>query len=168
MEGNPNETEDTKRENDFRLISDELKRQFELVMRVDDSHNVKLSILLGFVMVVLVQLTLTIPLSNIATATPFVSISFLIGFLAIICSFCLGAIAIYPRTYNYGPRIFNLVEQWENKDEKNYTHDIFGTIWDSHAKNSEITENRADFIQLMLWLFLFGLVFIISSRIAPW
>jgi hypothetical protein len=39
MEANLKETEDSKRVSDFKLISDELKRQFDLQMRVDDSHN---------------------------------------------------------------------------------------------------------------------------------
>ncbi len=39
MEANLKETEDSKRVSDFKLISDELKQQFDLQMRVDDSHN---------------------------------------------------------------------------------------------------------------------------------
>ena len=39
MEANLKETEDSKRVSDFKLISDELKRQFDLQMRVDDAHN---------------------------------------------------------------------------------------------------------------------------------
>lgn len=39
MEASLKETEDSKRVSDFKLISDELKRQFDLQMWVDDSHN---------------------------------------------------------------------------------------------------------------------------------
>jgi hypothetical protein len=94
MEANPEDDGNTKRENDFKLISDELKRQFDLMTRVDDSRNVKLSIILGFIMVVIVQIALTTGYANIVIAKPAALVFFAIGFLAAVCAFCLGFIAL--------------------------------------------------------------------------
>jgi hypothetical protein len=168
MKTNLDEIENSKREDDFKLISDELKRQFDLMIRVDDSHNVKLSIILGFIMVVIVQITLTTSYTNIMTFAPFAFVLFVVGFLAIICSFCLGIVAVYPRAYGFGPRVPKLIEQWKNKEEKEYAESIFGMIWKAYKKDWQIIQDKAEFIQLMLVIFSFGLVFIILSRIAPW
>jgi hypothetical protein len=75
------------KESDLKLISDELKRQFDLKMRVDEAHNVKLSIILGFIMVIIVQITLTTEYTTLVTAKPVTTIFFALGFLAIICLF---------------------------------------------------------------------------------
>ncbi|MGB8310834.1 MAG: hypothetical protein WCE81_03085 [Halobacteriota archaeon] len=81
------ETDDTKRDNDFKLISDELKRQFDLRMRFDDSHDAKFGIILGFIMVIIVQIALTTEYTNIVMANPIAFAFFLIGFAAIFCLF---------------------------------------------------------------------------------
>jgi hypothetical protein len=161
-------TEDTKRGSDLKLISDELKRQFDLKMRVDDSHNVKLSIILGFIMVIIVQITLTAEYATLVTAKPVTTVFFGLGFLSILCAFCIGIIAINPTNFGFGPNVLRLTEQWENKKEKDYTKNIFAIIWQDYKDAKQIVQNRGEFIQLMLALFSFGLVFIILSRIVPW
>lgn len=97
MDANLNETEDTKREGDFKLISNELKRQFELLIRGDDSFTVKAGIVLGFIMVIIVQITLTTRSTDLIMARPIAFVFFVVGFLAIICAFALGIFAIYPK-----------------------------------------------------------------------
>ena len=166
MEANLKETEDIKREKDFKLISDELKRQFDLKIRVDDSHNIKLSIILGFIMIVIGQITLTTGYTNLVTAKPVSFIFFAIGFLAIICAFFIGIIAVNPTDFGFGPKIPNLIRQWQNKKEKDYTKNIFGIIWQDYEDATQIIQDRAEYIQLMLGLFSSGLVFIILSRIV--
>jgi hypothetical protein len=168
MEAKLTEADDTKRASDFTLISDELKRQFDLKMRVDDSHNVKLSIILGFIMVIIVQITLTTEYTTLVTAKPVMTIFFALGFLAIICAFCIGIIAINPANFGFGPNILKLTEQWKNNKEKDYAKSIFGIIWQDFKDAKQITENKVEFIQLMLAIFSFGLTFIILSRITPW
>jgi hypothetical protein len=168
MEAKLKEADDAKRENDFKLISDELKRQFDLKMRVDDSHNVKLSIILGFIMVIIVQITLTTQYINLVTAKPVATVFFGFGFLAIICAFCIGIIAINPADFGFGPNIPKLNKQWKNKKEKDYTKNIFAIIWEDFTDAKKIVQSRGEFIQLMLAIFSFGLVFIILSRIVPW
>ncbi len=168
MEANLDETEQTKRKNDFKLISDELKRQFDLKIRVDDSHNIKLSIILGFIMVILVEITLTTEYTNLVVAKPTTTIFFAVGFLAIICAFCIGMIAINPVKWGFGPNILKLTEQWNAKKKKDYARKIFSIVWQDYKDAKQIVQNKAEFIQLMLVLFSFGLIFIILSRIVPW
>ncbi|HXY88472.1 MAG TPA: hypothetical protein VEG44_08530 [Candidatus Acidoferrales bacterium] len=161
-------TEDTKRENDLQLISDELKRQFDLLMRVDDSHNVKSGIILGFIMVIIIQITLTTEFLNAVTTKPVAFAIFIIGFLAMISSFCLGIKAVYPKTYKFGYKILKLARFWKDKKEKDYTKNIFGMMLKAYNEDTKIIQSRARFIQSMLWAFSIGLVFIILSRISPW
>ena len=138
MEANLRETDDIKREGDFKLISDELKRQFDLLMRVDDSHNIKSGILLGFIMVIIVQITLTTEYTNIVTTNPIAFASFIIGFSAIIFSFCSGIVAVYPRPYQFGDRIPKLTQQWKENTEKNYAGNIFGMMLKAYKKDRQI------------------------------
>jgi len=59
MKANSQGADERRRDNDFTIISDELKRRFDLLMQVDDSHITKSGIILGFIMVIIVQITLT-------------------------------------------------------------------------------------------------------------
>jgi hypothetical protein len=118
MEAKLKEADDAKRENDFKLISDELKRQFELLLQGDDSFTVKAGIVLGFIMVIIVQITLTTGYTDLIMARPTAFVFFLIGFLAIICAFALGIFAIYPKDFGYGPKVPKLAQQWLNQDKK--------------------------------------------------
>jgi hypothetical protein len=168
MEAKLKEADDTKRENDFRLIFDELKRQFDLLMRVDDSHNVKAGLILGFIMLIIVQITLTTEYTNLVAAKPIALILFAIGFVAIICSFAFGIAAVYPKTYKFGYKVAQLTRDWKDNKQKDYAKNIFGKMFLDYNKDKQIIQRRAKFIQRMLWVFSFGLVFIILSRITPW
>jgi hypothetical protein len=171
MKTNPKENVkiyDTKRDTDFKLISDELKRQFDLEIRVDDSHNVKSGIILGFIMLTIVQITLTTEYTSLVIAKPIAFVFFLIGFLAIIFSFALGIVAVYPKKYEFGYKMSKLIQAWKDNKEKDYAKNIFGMMFRAYNKDRKIIQNRAELIQLMLGVFSSGLVFIILSRITPW
>jgi ABC-type transport system involved in multi-copper enzyme maturation permease subunit len=160
--------EDSKRENDFKLISDELKRHFDLLMRVDDSHNVKAGIILGFIMLIIVQITLSTEYTNLLSAKPIAFIIFAIGFVAILFSFAFGIAAVYPQTYKFGYKVAQLTQEWKDNKQKDYAKNIFGKMFIDYNNDKRIIQRRAELIRLMLALFSFGLVFIILSRIAPW
>ena len=168
MEAKLKEADGPKRENDFRLISDELKRQFELLIQGDDSFTIKAGIVLGFVMVIIVQITLTTGYTDSIMAKPTALILFVIGFLAIICAFALGIFAIYPKDFGYGPKVPKLAQQWLNQKEKKYDEKIFGMVLKAYNKDKRIIHDKAQFVKGMLWIFSIGLIFIILSRIAPW
>jgi len=159
-------SDDEKRNNDFKLIVDELKRQYDIALRFDDSHDMKSGVILGFIMVVIVQISLTTEYTNLVLTKPLASLFFTIGFGAIFCSFILGVIGFNLKSYKIGPKIKNLNDQWKAKKEKDYTKNIFGTTWKAHAKNKQIIERKAGFVKAMLIVFSVGLIFIVASKIA--
>jgi hypothetical protein len=159
-------SDDEKRINDFKLISDELKRQFDILLRFDDSHDTKSGIIIGFIMLVIIQISLTMDYTNKVIAKPIASAFFLVGFATIFYSFLVGVYGFNLRTYEVGPKIKNLNRQWRAKKEKDYTKNIFGTIWKTYESNKQIIERKAKFVKCMLWLFSGGLIFIVLSKIA--
>jgi hypothetical protein len=168
MEANLQETDESRRENDFRIISEELKRRFGLLMQVDDSHITKSGIILGFIMVIIVQITLTTEYTSVVMAKPVSSILFIIAFAAMLCSFCLGIVAVYPKQYDYGIDMERMKEQMENGTKKNYAKSVFDMAFTAYFNDKKIIENKSKFIRYMLWAFSFGLIFILLSRIVPW
>jgi hypothetical protein len=153
---------------DFKLIFDELKRRFDLLMQVDDSHITKSGIILGFIMVIIVQITLTTEYTSVVMAKPVSSILFIIAFLAMLIAFGLGFVAVYPKLYDYGIEMENMKEQMEKGAKKNYAKSIFDMAFTAYFNDKKIIENKSKFIRGMLWAFLAGLVFILLSRIIPW
>jgi len=45
-----------KKDNDFKLIYEELKRQYDTLLRIDDSHDLKAGVFLGFIVVIIMSL----------------------------------------------------------------------------------------------------------------
>lgn len=159
-------SDDEKRDKDFKLISDELKRQFDILLRFDDSHDTKSGIILGFIMIVIIQISLTTEYTNLVLTKPIALVFFFFGFAVIFCSFLLGVYGFNLRSYNLGPIIKNLENQWKVKKEKNYTKNIFGAIWKAHESNKPIVDKKAKYVKRMLLTFSIGLVFIVLSKIA--
>lgn len=168
MEANLQDSDESRRESDFKLISDELKRRFDLLMQVDDSHITKSGIILGFIMVIIVQITLTTEYTSVVMAKPVSSILFLIAFVAMLCAFGLGMVAVYPKQYAYGVDMERMKGQWEKSIKKDYAKSIFDMAFTAYFDDKKIIENKSKFIRAMLWAFSFGLVFILLSRIVPW
>lgn len=168
METNFDEAEQSTRENDFKLISDELKHRFDLLMQVDDSHITKSGIILGFIMVIIVQITLTSEYISVVIAKPVSETFFILAFAALLISFALGIMAVYPKLYDYGIDIEQMKEQWEKGTKKNYAKSIFDMAFTAYSNDKKIIGNKSRFIRGMLWAFSSGLVFILLSRIVPW
>jgi hypothetical protein len=168
MEANLQETDDSRRENDFKLISDELKHRFDLLMQVDDSHITKSGIILGFIMVIIVQITLTTEYTSVVMAKPISSILFVLAFVAMLGSFALGIMAVNPKQYDYGIDIERMKGQWEKGKKKNYAKSIFDMSFTAYCNDKKIIEKKSKFIRYMLWAFSSGLLFILLSRIVPW
>lgn len=157
----------TKNDNDFKLIYNELKRQYDTLLKFDDSHDLKAGVFLGFIVVIIAQITLSNDYINTVTKSLVSLIPFLIGFISIFLSFIFGLRAIYIREYAIGPNIPILYNQWyEGKQGKKFNRAIFSDIYQSYKRNNIAKEEKITLIRKMFLTFAFGIVFIILSRIA--
>jgi len=150
---------------DFGIISDEIKRQYESQMKVDDSHDTKIGISLGFIILVLAQITLSNEFTDLILSRQSSMIIFSIGILTLLYSGYSGIRAYFIRKYHLGPRISDLIDQYKNGEERDYDKVVSRGIYDAFIENSIISQNKAKYIKKMFISFFVGFIFIIISKI---
>ncbi len=156
---------DKMRDDTFKPIIDEIKRQYDLQMRIDNSHDTKIGIMLGFILIVLAQITLSEAFLNEIIKNQISLIIFTIGLLSILYAGYSGIRAYFIRKYNVGPRIYDLVEQYRKGEKRDYNKVISRKIYDAFIENTSISQNKANRIKKMFVSFFIGFVLIIISKI---
>lgn len=154
-----------KKDPNFKVISNEIKRQFELQMKIDDSHDTKIGIMLGFIIIVLAQIVLNNPFLNSILLDKYSLIFFSLGIICIIYAGYSGIRAYFIRKYNIGPKISELVKQYKNGENRDYNKVISRKIYDAFVDNSTTTQNKSKYIKKMFISFFVGFVFIVISSI---
>ena len=156
---------DKMKDSEFKPIIDEIKRQYDLQMKMDDSHDTKIGIMLGFILIVLAQITLSETFLNEIIKNQISLIIFTVGLLSILCATYFGIRAYFIRKYNVGPKIFDLVEQYRKGEKRDYNKVISRKIYDAFVENTSISQNKANRIKKMFVSFFVGFVLITVSKI---
>ncbi len=157
--------ENMKTNTNFHVISDEIKRQYDLQIKIDDSHDTKIGIMLGFILVVLAQITLSKEFTDIIVKNNVSLLVFIIGIFGVLYSGYAGIRAYFIRKYNLGPKISELIEQYKNGEKRDYEKVISRKIYDAFVENSIITQNKAKYIKKMFVSFFIGFMIIILSKL---
>jgi len=132
---------------------------------MDDSHDTKIGIMLGFILIVLAQITLSETFLNEIIKNQISLIIFTVGLLSILCATYFGIRAYFIRKYNVGPKIFDLVEQYRKGEKRDYNKVISRKIYDAFVENTSISQNKANRIKKMFVSFFVGFVLITVSKI---
>jgi len=156
---------DKMKDSKFKPIIDEIKRQYDLQMRIDNSHDTKIGIMLGFILIVLAQITLSEAFLNEVTKNQISLIIFTVGLLSILYATYYGIRAYFIEKYNIGPKIFDLVEQYRKGEKRDYNKVISRKIYDAFVENTSISQNKTNRIKKMFVSFFIGFVLITVSKI---
>jgi len=160
-------TDIAKDDDDFKLVYDELKRQYDILLRFDDAHDLKTGVILGFIVVIIVQITLSNGYVNLVTRNSISFLLFLAGCILLSISFASGALAIYLRDYSVGPKIPILYKKWHNREQgEKFNRAMFSRIYKAYKENKNINQKKNTLFQLMFGTFTFAIIFIALSRIA--
>jgi len=152
---------------DFKLIYDELKRQYDILLRFDDLHDLTTGVILGFIIVVKVQITLSNGYINTVVRNSTSFLLFFIGFVLIFPSFVFGIRAIFLRDCSLGPKIPILYKQWYYGEQgEKFNRAVFSDIYKAYKENKSAKRIKITLVLWMFGTFAFGIIFIILSRIA--
>ena len=147
----------------FREISEEIKRQYELILSTDTALDTKTGIILGFVILIIVQIITAQSFIASMTKNGISMLLFSFGFSSILLSGFLGFRAYLVRPYEYGPEIPDLITQYRKGEKRDYTQVISGAIYKATRYNFTISEKKATFIKEMFILLIIGLGIMIPA-----
>ncbi|MHB1348170.1 MAG: hypothetical protein ACYCXK_11845 [Candidatus Humimicrobiaceae bacterium] len=156
------------KQNSLKAIGDEVIRQFDLLLKIQDSHDAKIGIILGFIILILVQIFLRIGSMKLCFNSLYQSINSIfniIGFILILYSGIAGLIAYFSRSYNIGPNIDDLIREYEKKSVKDFEKIIYGTINKSYKNNLLVSKRKSSFMNQMMIFFYIGFILIIIPNI---
>ena len=114
----------------FDLITHEMERQYDKTWDSNNTLQEKAGILLGFIILVFVQIGLTDIFTSINLSLWGLHI-LIIGIISLSVSFVIGVILFDVRQHPIGPELSDLLENYRNDNEINYQHQIYGRIYDS-------------------------------------
>lgn len=176
---------------DSERVTNEIKRQHQRIWNTADSIDVKNGVILGFIILILVQIILTSEIAanlsaNIALLWPFVAsaqyllnvitlVAFICGFVCLVYAAYVGAVNIAPRTY-YDVEIEERFKDYlEHKiDGATFDRSVSRTLLNNLAENKENSQKKVEGARKTLQLFMLGialfivrfLVIIISIRLG--
>lgn len=153
-------------EDDFNHIANEIKRQYDVELRIDDSLDTKTGIILGFIFIVTAQILLNKDFIILATKDlPHIAI-FAIGFFSIVLSICMGLCAYFVRKYKLGPEIYELIGLYNNVDEDiDFSELIPIQINKAIEENGIMLTSKSKYVKLMLIAFFIGVMWIAITEI---
>ena len=146
-------------EKDFEYIFDEIKRQYDIILEIDKSHDSKISLILGFNILGIVGTFLSGNLSQ------FSYYPLIFGFILIGISLISGLIGYYIRYYGVGGNISDFMESYKSNKYKSMKQKIGIEIYRAYEKNRKIGKKRALLIKIMFITFILGFGFVIASRL---
>lgn len=148
-------------EADYNIALDEIQKQREILLKMDDSLDTKISIILGFTFVVIAQILLKNDLITLVVKDNPHIIVFALGFVFIICSVCLGIIAYSTRAYRIGPNIFKLSKQYPNEKLQDFDETVLEALDTSLCEIIKVHQNKAKYVKCMFRTFFIGVPSII-------
>ena len=152
-------------DDDLRDIADEIKRQYDVVLKMDDSLDTKISIVLGFVFLTLSQIALNKDFVGLVLHKyPFL---FGVGLILIIISIIAGVIAYSLREYGHGSSPDWLFTQYkEGKSAEFINMNILGTIKKDVYDNKNNSKSKAQWVKVMFITFAAGLIILVLLEVA--
>lgn len=152
----------------IKAIGNEIIRQYDLMIKIQDSHDAKVGIILGFIILILVQIFLNIKSITLCFNDLFSSITLIcsiIGFVLILYSGIAGLIAFFNKVYGAGPNADDLIKEFELNKGKDFEKIIYGTINKAYKQNILISKKKSLYIKQMMVCFFIGFMLIIIPNI---
>lgn len=151
---------------DFKHIANEIKRQYDVVLRIDDSLDTKTGIILGFIFIVTAQILFNKNLVILATKVlPHIGV-FAVGVFLIFFSIYKGICAYTVRAYKLGPEIYKLIALYNNfEKDLDFTELIPLRINKAIKENRLMNTNKSKHVKIMLITFFIGVIWIAIMEI---
>ena len=149
-----------KHDEDFRLVSDEIVRQFNVQASTYDSNDTKAGILLGFVLLILSTITLNSGFVQAVAADQTSIWFFVAGLLGMAISFILGCMAYFVGDFHNGIKIGDLLNIYKGSEDWNLEMVISRKLFDSVNDNSKILDRKSALIKWSTVVFGIGFTFI--------
>ena len=149
----------------FDDIFEEIKRQFNVLNGFDSSHDSKIGIFLGFIILAIVQLLTYDKLSERFLATNLSSGIFFSSLLIIGYSFYAAIKAYFMKKYNIGPDIIPLINNYREGEEIDFKKKIARGIFNAKEWNSSIIKKKISYMKKMIISFIIGFGLIAISFI---
>ncbi len=161
------EPEDGKEPDQFHHIAAEIRRQIDVINSTSDSLDTKISIILGFIFLVLSQIVLRAEIVNAVTSSTIVLIVFSVGLIIIAFSIFSGWRAYYINDYWIGPKISDLITQYkEFGNARDFNQVISSKISEAIEYNTKVGDKKATHAQRMMISFIFGFAIILVLEMA--
>jgi hypothetical protein len=135
-------------------------------MRIADSLDTKIGIMLGFAIVVLAQIALVGGITDLGFPNKVAWYVFYVGFLLIAISAAIGTHSYFLRRYIIGSEISELLDHYEKNEPMNYRYSISGNTYKGLIRAREIGERKAFSLKIMFIYFSMGIVLLILSGYA--
>lgn len=148
-------------EKDFDLIFDEIIRQFNVQSEIDNFHNSKISIIMGFISLVFVYL-LSSDISEIGKI-PYPKL-FGLGLVLIILSGIIAIIVFMKGKFGTGIDINELIDIYKKKEYSNLKEYIAKGIYEANRYNYERIKEKSRIISIGFALLFTGMILILISR----
>lgn len=149
-------TKDLEHGNQFEYIAAEIRRQHDVVSRIDDSLDTKISIILGFIFLVLAQIAFRPELTGLATKNVPLSLIFWCGIGAIFLSILMGIKGLwFVSDFDIGGRIEQIIDKY--KAGKDLNQAISRAIYNAITYDRKRGDNKAKWLTGMLISFIIGL-----------
>lgn len=155
-----------KQDADFNVFSNEIKRQYDLLINFDDSRDTKVSIMLGFIMLILIQITLSKEFFDIIIQNKIPFYIFISGLMIILLAGVFGIIEYFVREYGCGPEIDDLINQYRWGVDRDFEKVISREIHECFNENRRISQDKVKYMKWMFIAFIIGLILIMISRIT--
>lgn len=149
----------------LKKISDEIKRQYHVIIKVDESHDIKIGVFLGFAILVYLELVIRGDISSLFLRTNLSSSFFIMGSIVVFISILFAFKGYFTRKYFLGPDINELMKLYRDGYNE-IEQKIDRTIYEANEKNADIGKQKAGCIKIMISLFVLGFVLILLSIIT--
>jgi len=147
-------------------IVDEVKRQFGETLRRSDAIDTKIGLILGFIFITIGLAINKDLLVLVFQSPPLVILVFWEGFGLIVVSIFSGILAIFFRTFQFGPNMDEVYTKYNDKPEEHAKGAIAGKLKQDTKANLNAIDTKVLFAKVMLITFSIGLVAIIILEIG--
>jgi len=147
-------------------IANEFQRQFDETLRRSDAIDTKIGLILGFIFITIGLMIDKDLLVLMFQSPPSVIALFGLGLVLIIVSVFSGILAIFFRTFQFGPDKDELYSKFNEKPEGYVKGVIAGQLKNAAKANFEAINTKVLFAKAMFVTFSVGLVAIIIIKIG--
>lgn len=153
---------------DLDLIYKEAARQYDVLNDSVNAQSDKIGVLLGFIFLIIVQVSLTNDLIDNPFHYQIALYIFYLGYLLLLIAAFIGICLFFVRDYPVGHGIVPLMDWFNLKADVNYYQKINDKIVESLGKLISINNERAYYIKSMIIFFSIGVFLVVIPRILSW